>query len=212
MIGPDPSKTASVTVPPGMPPGISLSTGEEVVQVPAGLAEGQTFSNDPQAANIVESSLELHVVQPTQPMQPALTPPPLAPPSYPPPPLPSGWKEAKDHAGVVYYIDTNTVIDTNSRETTYTRPITAVVNDNVVSNTDTVTYGAGGWGVHIEKLHEDPWAPHILHKVPSQRGHTKDACPRSPSHAHTVCVADRARRNLPPIEPSGGDVWLLRAV
>ena len=138
MIGPDPSKTESVTVPPDMPPGISLSTGEEVVRVPAGLAEGQTFSNDPQAANIVESSLELHVVQPVQPMQPALTPPPLAPPSYPPPPLPSGWKEAKDHAGVVYYIDTNTVIDTNSRETTYTRPITAVVNTNVVSNTDTV--------------------------------------------------------------------------
>ena len=118
MTGLDPSKTASVTMPPGMPPGVSLSTDEEVVvQVPAGLAEGQTFSNDPQAANILESSLELHVVQPMQPMQPALTPPPLAPPSYPPPPLPSGWKEAKDPAGVVYYWNPRT------RETTYTRPI-----------------------------------------------------------------------------------------
>ena len=205
MIGPDPSKTESVTVPPDMPPGISLSTGEEVVRVPAGLAEGQTFSNDPQAANIVESSLELHVVQPMQPMQPAPTPLPrswkeakdpagvvyywnwwtrettytrpiarlgvtcddigaealtnstpgvppgvapgvppgvqpmqpvlIPPPLTPPPqltPLPSGWKEARDPAGVVYYWNSRT------RETTYTRPITAVVNDNVVSNTNTV--------------------------------------------------------------------------
>jgi len=50
-----------------------------------------------------------------------------------------------------------------------------------------VTYGAGGWGLHVERLHEDPWSPRILHKVPSQRGHSKDACPRSP-HTLTLCA------------------------
>ena len=28
-----------------------------------------------------------------------------------------------------------------------------------------VTYGSSGWGLHIERMHEDPWGPRILHKV-----------------------------------------------
>ena len=26
-------------------------------------------------------------------------------------------------------------------------------------------YGSGGWGLHIERLHQDPWAPRIMYKI-----------------------------------------------
>ena len=78
-----------------------------------------------------------------------LPPPPPPPPLAPPPPLtplPSGWKEAKDPKGIVYYWNWWT------RETTYTRPMpkyyAPTVKPAPVSRApSTLTRAASGFGL-----------------------------------------------------------------